>query len=47
MEVHADIDELLADTVRKYPVLYEKILREFKDRKMKNDAWKNVAENLS
>ena len=32
---------------KRFPVLYQKTSREFKDREMKNNAWKNVAENLS
>ena len=46
LEINVDSDELLAETVRKYPVLYNKSLKEFKDRTMNNNAWKQVAECL-
>ena len=35
--------ESLAEAVRKYPVLYDKSLRDFKDRNKKNLAWNDVA----
>ena len=35
-----DINELLSEAIRRYPILYGKTLREFKDRKMKSNAWK-------
>ena len=34
--MHPDINELLSKTVRRYPFLYDKTLKEFKDRKMKS-----------
>ena len=35
-----DINELLSEAIRRYPILYGKTLKEFKDRKMKSNAWK-------
>ena len=35
-----DINELLTEAIRRYPILYGKTLKEFKDRKMKSNAWK-------
>ena len=43
--MHPDIKELLSEAVRRYPILYEKTLREFKDRKMKSNSllrWKMI-----
>ena len=34
--MHPDINELLSEAVRRYPFLYDKTLKEFKDRKMKS-----------
>ena len=41
-----DIDEILAEAVRSFPVLYNKSLKEFKDNQMKDNAWKKVAEQV-
>ena len=35
-----DIKELLSEAVRRYPILYDKTLKEFKDRKMKSQKLK-------
>ena len=40
----SDIDELLAEAVRGFPVLYNKSLDEFKNNSMKTNAWKKVLE---
>ncbi len=42
-----DIDEALAEAVRCYPALYDKTLKEFKDRNIKANAWKKVAESVT
>ena len=39
-------DEILAETVRGYPVLYDKTLNEFHQKDVKEDAWAKVAEEL-
>ena len=41
-----DIDEILAEAVRSYPVLYDKSLKEFKDNHMKANAWGKVVEQV-
>ena len=41
-----DIDEILAEAVYSFPVLYNKSLKEFKDNQMKDNAWKKVAEQV-
>ena len=38
--MHPDINELLSEAVRRYPILYDKTLKEFKDRKMKSQKLK-------
>ena len=38
--MHPDINELLSEVVRRYPILYDKTLKEFKDRKMKSQKLK-------
>ena len=38
------VDELLAETVRVYPVLYDKACQDFKDRNKKELAWQDVAQ---
>ena len=38
VEIKVDVVKLLAETVRKYPVLYDKPLKEFQDRTKKNNA---------
>ena len=40
-------DEILSESVRKYPALYDKTNPSFKDRMKKNNAWENVAEELN
>jgi len=40
-------DEILSESVRKYPALYDKTNPSFKDRVKKNSAWENVAEELN
>ena len=40
----SDIDELLAEAVRRFPVLYNKSLDEFKNNSMKTNAWKKDVE---
>jgi len=37
------IDEKLAEAVREFPVLYDKSLKDFKDRNKKELAWNDVA----
>ena len=39
-------DERLSDSVRKYPILYDKSLKDFKDKHKKNNAWSKVAKEL-
>jgi len=39
-------DEKLAESVRKYPVLYDKSCAEFKDKLKKTLAWTDVATEL-
>ena len=38
--MHPDINELLSEAVRRYPFLYDRTLKEFKDRKMKSQKLK-------
>ena len=40
-------EEALAEAMRCYPVLYDKSMKEFKDQKMKENAWKKVAESVA
>ena len=39
-------DELLAEAVRKYPALYDKRLKDYKDRNVCRNAWEKVANSL-
>ncbi len=39
-------DELLIYEIQKYPVLYNKSLKEFKDKKLKDNAWNASATKL-
>jgi len=39
-------DEVLINVVQRYPCFWNKILKEFKDLKVKSNAWKNVAEQM-
>ena len=43
----SDQDEIIAEAVRKYPVLYDKSDRFFKDRAKKQLAWKDVAKEAN
>ena len=36
-------EEELAEAVRTHPILYDKSIKEFKDQKKKENAWKKVA----
>ena len=38
-----DMDEKLAEAVRSFPVLYNKSIKDFKDRNKKDLAWSDVA----
>lgn len=40
------LDEKLAELVRNYPVLYDKSSPYFKNKQMKNAAWKEIAASL-
>lgn len=40
------VDEKLAETVREFPILYDKSLKDFKDRNKKNLAWSDVANTV-
>ena len=40
-------EEALAEAVRCYPVLYDKSRKEFKDKNIKENAWKKVAESVA
>ena len=47
IRLHGEFDELLVNTVEKYPCLYDVIkLREFKDNKLKANAWLRIADEL-
>ena len=47
-EILARIDEeALAKAVRCYPILYDKSMKEFKDQKRKENAWKKVADSVA
>ena len=41
------VDELLAETIRVYPVLYDKVCQDFKDWNKKELAWQDVAQEAS
>ena len=45
-ETRAD-EEALAEAVGRYPVLYDKSMKEFKDQNTKEIAWKKVADVVS
>lgn len=45
-EVRQDVDEILAEAFRSFPVLENKSLKEFKDNQMKDNAWEKVAEQV-
>ena len=44
--VWKEFDELLINSVRDYPCLYNCKLKEFKDNRIKENAWKKVAAEL-
>jgi len=39
-------DEVLINVVQRYPCLWNKKLKEFKDIKVRSNAWKEVAEEM-
>jgi len=39
-------DEVLISVVQRYPCLWNKKIKEFKDLKVKSNAWKKVAEEM-
>ena len=39
----ADLNEKLSEAVRRFPVLYDKSCKDFKDNQKKNNAWRDVA----
>ena len=41
-----DMDETLAESVRKLPVLYDKSAKDFKDKHKKERAWDDVAKEV-
>jgi len=41
--VSNSMDEKVAEAVRHFPVLYNKTMRDFKDRSKKKNAWAEVA----
>lgn len=41
-----DMDEILAESVRKLPVLYDKSAKDFKDKHKKERAWDDVAKEV-
>ena len=42
----ATLEEKLPSTVDNLPVLYDKTLKEFKDKNKKKNAWQQVAQQL-
>ena len=40
------VDEILAESVRKLPILYDKSSKDFKDKHMKERAWDDVAKEV-
>jgi hypothetical protein len=40
------IDDKLAEAVRVFPILYDKSLKDFKDRNKKSLAWADVAKSV-
>ena len=42
----AALEEKLAEAVRKFPVLYDKSCRDFKDNSKKRLAWEDVAKQV-
>ena len=47
MATNAMVDEKLAESVRKFPVLYDKSLKDFKDKHKKERAWQDVVKEVS
>ena len=45
--VWKEIDEILINSVRDYPCLYNCKLKELKDNRIKENAWKKVAAELN
>ena len=41
------VDEKLAQSVRKFPILYDKSSKDFKEREKKERAWDDVAKEVS
>ena len=41
------VDELLVETARAYPVLYDKAINGCKDQNKKSLAWQNIAQKTS
>ncbi|XP_074634579.1 uncharacterized protein LOC141893102 isoform X4 [Acropora palmata] len=39
----ASLDEKIAEAVRRFPVLYDKSCKDFKDNNTKKNAWEDVA----
>ena len=39
-------NERLSEVVRQFPCLYDKSKKEYKDKNVVENAWKNVAQNL-
>jgi len=46
MAEHVALHEKLAESVRKFPVLYNKSLNNFKDKHKKERAWGDVAKEV-
>ena len=46
MAGNAMVDEKLAESVRKFPLLYDKSCKEFKDKQKKERAWEDVAKEV-
>ena len=42
----ASPDERLAELVRNYPLLYDKVCLDFRNKELKNKAWLNIAQSL-
>ena len=46
LAVNARVDEKLAESVRKFPVLYDKSSKDFKDKHKKERAWQDVVKEV-
>ena len=42
----ASFEEVLINTYRMYPVLYDMSLKDYKNEKMKQNVWEKIAEEL-